>query len=246
MTEVSEQEIVERLVERGKDSHGKEKGVLGGNESCYELVNDLDRYPHAFVIGCVVDRKISAEKAWAFPYGMQNKINDFHFEEVFRRRRALANYTARHHRLGNTMGDCVRRAIEIIQREYSGDASTIWSGEPSSAAVVYRFLRFPGVGPKISTMATNILARTFKIKFSDYYSVDISVDIHVKRVFSRLGLVPEEHSNEQVVYRARELYPKFPGLLDGPCWRIGKAWCRKQDPKCDQCYMKDLCPTALQ
>ena len=239
----NEKEIANRLVERGWENHKEEGKFLGGNGSCYNLVNDLDKYPHAFVIGCIVDRRITAKIAWAFPHRMEESIGSFCFEEVYRRRRALANYTSQHHVLGKNIGKCVRRAIEIIHHDYGGNASRIWSNEPSSAAVVYRFLQFPGVGPKISTMAVNILARTFKIRFSDYYSVDISADVHVKRVFCRLGLV-QQPSVEQIVYRARELNPEFPGILDGPCWNIGRTWCAAREPKCNQCYMNDICPSA--
>ncbi|RMF00953.1 MAG: iron-sulfur cluster loop, partial [Alphaproteobacteria bacterium] len=97
---------------------------------------------------------------------------------------------------------------------------------PSSAMVVYRFLEFSGVGPKIATMAANILARSFKIPMADYYSIDISADVHVKRVFERLGLVDADPSVDQVIYRARSLNPEFPGLLDYPCWDIGRKWCK--------------------
>ena len=209
----NEKEIANRLVKRGWENHKEEGNFLGGNGSCYNLVNDLDKYPHAFVIGCIVDRRITA------------------------------SMPASSWRSWKNMGKCVRRAIEIIHHDYGGNASRIWSNEPSSAAVVYRLLQFPGVGPKISTMAVNILARTFKIRFSDYYSVDISADVHVKRVFCRLGLV-QQPSVEQIVYRARELNPEFPGILDGPCWSIGRTWCAAREPKCNQCYMNDICPTA--
>ena len=42
--------------------------------------------------------------------------------------------------------------------------------------MVYRFLEFNGVGPKIASMAANILAREFKIPFADYFSIDISAE----------------------------------------------------------------------
>ena len=65
-------------------------------------------------------------------------------------------------------------------------------------------------GPKLATMASNLLARELKVKFSDYYSIDISVDVHVKRVFHRLGLTKKKSTTEQVIYKARALNPEFP------------------------------------
>jgi len=93
-------------------------------------------------------------------------------------------------------------------------------------------------------MAANILARDFKIPFADHYSIDISADRHIRRVFTRLGLTAANASLEQVIYKARTLHPRFPGMMDLPCWEIGRNWCKEHDPECSVCYMKDLCPTA--
>ena len=104
------------------------------------------------------------------------------------------------------MSEYFHSAVRIIQVRYNGNASLIWEGRPSSAEVVYRFLQFPGVGPKIATMATNILARDFKIPLSDYYSIDVSADVHVRRVFHRLGFTPEKATTEEVIYKGRALW----------------------------------------
>lgn len=42
----------------------------------------------------------------------------------------------------------------------------------------------------------------------------------------------------------RALHPEFPGLLDLPTWQIGRTWCRPRDPRCSDCYMQPVCPTA--
>jgi endonuclease III len=148
------------------------------------------------------------------------------------------------HRFADTMSGVFHSAVRRIADVYAGDASRIWAGAPPSADVVYRFLEFDGVGPKIATMAVNILAREFKVPLAEHYSVDIAADVHVRRVFGRLHLCPPGATVEQIVYRARALSPLFPGMLDFPCWEIGKKWCRAERPLCGGCFMNDLCPTA--
>ena len=100
------------------------------------------------------------------------------------------------------------------------------------------------MGPKIATMAVNLLARNFKVQFADYYSVDISADGHVRRVFGRLGLCAPDAEVEQIIYKARALYPKFPGIMDVASWEIGRQWCGMHTCRCHECYMNDLCPSA--
>ena len=59
-------------------------------------------------------------------------------------------------------------------------------------------------------MATNILSRDFKVKLSDYYSIDISLYEHVKRMI----LIKDINNIDKIVYKSRSINPKFPGLLD--------------------------------
>ena len=75
--------------------------------------------------------------------------------------------------------------------------------------------------------------------------IDISVDTHVRRVFGRTGLVESsdlgpEH-NHRVVYKARELHPKYPAVLDTAAWSIGINYCHAKDPNCKGCPLKSLC-----
>lgn len=146
----------------------------------------------------------------------------------------------KYHRFNGVEVKNFYKAIQRIKNQYDCDASNIWNGCPSSATVVYRFLEFEGMGIKIATMAANILARQFKIKFSDY-SIDISPDVHVRRVLKKVGYLNENPTIDQVIYKAREINPEFPGLIDYSCWEIGRTYCHETNPECNECPLNCEC-----
>jgi len=248
---MNENTIRDRLVQRGQMLFDAPKQPIEFTRvaEADALVNDLENYPHAFVLACVMDRQMRAEKAWLIPYRISERLgNKFTMETLSTLSKEdverLMSEPKPLHRFVDTMSRVFYSAIQHILSKYKGNAALIWSDHPPSAEVVYRFLEFEGVGPKIASMAANILARECKIPFADYFSIDISADIHVRRVFARLGLCPENPTVEQVIYKARALYPVFPGMMDMPCWEIGRRWCRPSTLECEKCYMNDLCPTA--
>ncbi len=240
----------DRLVERGKELFNAPKETIRftKTDSADALLNDLERTPHAFVLACVMDQQIKAERAWLIPFKIATLIGDSGIVALHKLSEADINRLMREpeslHRFIDRMSRYFFLAVQRIHGQYGGDASRIWTDNPSSAEVIYRFLQFEGVGPKIASMATNILARELKIPMSDYFSIDISADVHIKRVFARLGFCGSDPSVEQVIYRARSLYPEFPGMMDLPCWEIGRTWCKPQNPKCEDCYMREVCPTG--
>ena len=244
-------EIRDRLVRHGRElfiATKRDATPFTKLEAADHLLNDLAAHPHAFVLACVMDRQIKAERAWLIPYKVSERLGSFSMQRLEQLSRIevreLMSRPEPLHWFVEKMSGAFHSAVQRIQHQYEGDASRIWQGKPSSAEVVYRFLEFDGVGPKIATMAANILARDFKIPFSDYFSVDISADSHVRRVFERLKLCDRDATVEQVIYKARSLWPEFPGLMDLPCWEIGRNWCGPKTQKCAACYMNDLCPSA--
>jgi endonuclease III len=253
---MNETAICDRLIKKGLEIFEAEKkpNNYTDESEANDLLNDLEKHPHAFVLACVMDRQVPAEKAWIIPYRFKKKLlGDFSMDRLNKLSLSeISNIMSNPplHRFIEIMSKAFYSAIQHINKRYASDASRIWKGNPSSAEVVYRFLEFEGVGPKIATMAANILAREYKIPFSDYYSIDISADVHIRKVFMRLGLIEDDSSSERAtkkaIYKARALYPKFPGLMDLPCWEIGRKWCRPQeaDSECHECFMNDLCPTA--
>ncbi|HWB09921.1 MAG TPA: hypothetical protein VG826_11880 [Pirellulales bacterium] len=247
---MSHHEITDVLVERGRRLFDGPPNFIEFTKvrEADELLNDLTLHPHAFVLACVMDRQIRAEKAWLIPFRFAQKLGTFDFSRLatltLDETRELMTKPEPLHRYTEEMSKNFHAAVVVLRQKYAGDAAKMWADCPSSADVVYRFLELRGVGPKIATMAANILAREFKIPFRDFYSIDVSADVHVRRVFGRLRLINEGDSLEAVVYRARALHPEFPGLLDYPAWEIGRRWCRPQAPLCGECYMRDLCPRS--
>lgn len=247
---INETAIKNRLVEHGKKLFNAPKKLhqFTKIEEADLLLNDLNGNPHAFVLACIMDRQIKAERAWLIPYKFMEKLGDFSMKTLCSLSLAdIHNLMFKPeplHRFVDSMAHFFHSGINRISSNYNGDASKIWSRNPSSATVIYRFLEFDGVGPKIASMAANILARDFKIPFSDYFSIDISADIHVRRVFGRLGLTSTDATIEQLIYRARSLHPEFPGLMDLAAWEIGRNWCRPKKANCQSCFMNDLCVCA--
>lgn len=209
------------------------------------LLNDLGRYPHAFLLACLMDRQVAAERAWKVPWIVRQSVGSFEFAALAALTEgdwlAIMTGPPAAHRLPNKMASVARRAVARVADRYAGDASAIWSGSPPSVRVVRRFLEFYGAGSKIATMAANILARDFRVPMADYRAIDISADVQVLRVMARLGLVEEGAGVDVVIYAARELHPDFPGIFDLALWDIGRKVCRPKDPRCADCELRSLC-----
>ena len=203
-------------------------------------------YPHLYVLCCLMDKQIDAAKAWRIPYIV---CGDFGTYDIFELNRIpLDKYLSffndrKLHRFNDSMARVFKSALERIVTQYKGKASMIWEGNPGSAAVVSRFLEFDGCGVKIATMATNLLHRALSVNYSDYSSLDISPDVHIMRVMNRLGLLPEDKKYDRTlaIYRAREVNPQYPGILDGLFWSVGKNYCRPSNPSCQDCSLHNVC-----
>jgi endonuclease-3 len=240
----------DRLVDQGTAelSAPPETLQFTGEPTVDTLINDIHSYPHAFVLAALVDRQVDARIAWRLPGKVRDRIGTFEINDLAKLDRAAWIKVLREptpaHRFIETMAGVLELGVRRIIQQYGGDASVIWSDNPTSTLVVNRFLEFHGVGPKIATMAANILVRGFHVAMSDYKAIDISADVQVCRVMGRLGFVPEDPGIEEVVRAARTLSPDFPGVFDLSLWRIGRTVCRPSNPRCDDCVLNDLCAYA--
>ena len=96
-------------------------------------------------------------------------------------------------------------------------------------------MSLPGIGPKTASVVLSFaLGRDA-----------LPVDTHVHRVSRRLGLIPPKASAERA---DRILHDLVPDGLRTPLHvgliRLGREICKAPTPRCAQCPLKDLCPTA--
>jgi endonuclease-3 len=136
--------------------------------------------------------------------------------------------------LANTKARRIQSILrEVHQREraYSLDRLSAVSDAEAREWLV----SFPGVGPK-----------TAAVVLSFAFGRDtMPVDTHVHRVTRRLGIVPPKASAEQADRLLHELIPE--GLrtpLHVGFIKLGREICKAPIPRCRQCPLKDLCPTA--
>ncbi len=220
------------------------------------LVRNIEEYPHAYVLACLMDTGVDADIAWSIPYRVYLEIGSFDIDDLFNVKQEdyikMFSGVNKWHRYPVNKAKYFYSGVQkIVTNEFmSGDASRIWANKPSSYNVISRFMDFKGCGFKIANMATNILYSHFGVELSDYSSVDIAPDAHTMRVFQRLGLTPYVEDLEiariYTILKARELYPIFPGIVDYTCWVVGREYCHPRNPKCGSCYFGDFCEKRLQ
>ncbi|KAB0676809.1 endonuclease III domain-containing protein [Aureimonas leprariae] len=92
-------------------------------------------------------------------------------------------------------------------------------------------MRLPGVGRKCADI---VMSFTFDADV-------IAVDTHVNRVANRIGITDEATADRT----AQALETRAPAWAqrDGHFWLIqfGKAVCKSQRPRCETCFLNDLC-----
>ena len=244
----SQEMIIRILADKARELHNKPRYTVPFSNIAESdaLLNNIEEYPHFFVLGCIMDRQIPAEKAWNIPYeiskicggtGFSNfaTLNLDSLKAIFNEKKL--------HRFNDQMGTNFFCAIQKIKSEYGAVASRIWTDDsPPCSEVIERFADFPGVGQKISTMATNILVREFKVPLRNQNEIDISVDSQIEKVFKRIGFVPENASKQQIIEAARKIYPEYPGLIDSVVWELGRQWCKSDFSLCYKCFLNDYCP----
>ena len=108
--------------------------------------------------------------------------------------------------------------------------------------------KFGGVVPQTIEELTSLAGVGRKtanvIRGNIYNEPSIVVDTHVKRISRKLGFAKEEDP-EKIEYELMKVLPKEHWIL----WNIqiitlGRSICVARSPKCGECFLRELCPSA--
>ena len=211
---MSDHQVVERLLRFGRSTDG----------GLYTENREADRFIrtnwNAWFIGVIFDQGIPAEKAWEAPYLLKQRLGHFNMRRlattpIAELRRVVREPPALHRYVGK-LPTWIKAAARKLIKEYSADASNIWKGCLTAGEVIERLDDFPGIGQKKAHMAARAL-HEIACDFYRWNQINMAVDVHVRRVWKRAGLV-HDTSTESIMATATRLWPKYPGELDTPTW----------------------------
>jgi uncharacterized HhH-GPD family protein len=199
--------------------------------------------PNAFLLGVLFTQGIAAERAWAGPYLLRERLGHLDPARLGAEREAVARAVAAPpalHRFKHTLGAWVGAAGARIATDWSGSAGRIWPDGTSVEDVTARLTSFDGIGRKKAAMAVSILRRHFGVQLSGIEAGTVAFDVHVRRVFLRSGLADTDDP-QTIEAAARRAVPDEPDVLDLPAWLIGRDYCHPEGPSCEECRIGAVC-----
>jgi uncharacterized HhH-GPD family protein len=202
--------------------------------------------PFAFLIAILLDQSVPAERAWAAPAVLRDRLGTLAPAALVAdpaKLQSAMTIVPMPHRFPRRVSGWILSAAERVLGLYGGNASNLWSDRPTASDLMSRLEAFDGIGQKKAAMAVEILAAD-GWEIGELNGSDVAYDIHVRRVFMRANLV-ENDTLVDITEAARRLHPERPGALDLPAWSIGRKWCRPIRPNCAACPIVWACPSAL-
>jgi len=243
------EKIKEALIQFGKQLR-KSNVKKEGNFTPINLQADdlIWNNPLAYFFAAILSQSMRAERVWEIPFILKgrlghldvHKIANIKDEEIIK----VFSQKPKLHRFPKVMALRIKKACRLIIEKYDSKVENIWNDNPRSDDLQRRFEEFDGIGQKKASMATNILVSDFGIKVKNMRGIDISYDTHIRRVFLRSSLTRRDDMN-LMIQTARKLNPEYPGILDNPCWIIGRNYCHAKNPDCIKCPISDVCPKLL-
>ena len=127
--------------------------------------------------------------------------------------------TGFYHNKAKNIIACAKELLEKYDGEVPSDLESLTS--------------LPGVGRKTANV----------IRGNIFFIDSIVVDTHVKRISKKLGLTKQDDP-EKVEFDLMDKLPRDHWILYNiHIITLGRSICKAPTPKCEECFLKDLCPS---
>jgi len=203
--------------------------------------------PFAFLVAVICDEQVRFEAAWNAPLELKRRLGHWDLRKIANDHDAVNKAFAKRPALHRWTSKTAKRVTHAAQRVlslYDGKTELLWAKTPTARVLQKRFEEFDGIGQKKAAMAVEILERDLEVPIDNLAGSDVAVDVHVRRVFLRTGLVSVDTAAE-IISAARVFNPDRPGALDLPVWEIGRQWCKPRVPLCNACAIGNECPQLI-
>ena len=205
------------------------------NERVRAILDALDR-EYGTDYRCYLDHETAYELLFSTIMSAQctdervNKVT----EKLYKKYRSLENFAAADleelkkdiYQTGfyNNKAKNIIACAKVLLEKYGGEV-------PSD---IDELTSLPGVGRKTANV----------IRGNIYNIPSIVVDTHVKRISRKLGLTDTDDP-VKAEYELMKVLPEDHWIL----WNIdiitlGRTICRAQNPDCEACFLRELCPSA--
>jgi uncharacterized HhH-GPD family protein len=235
--------VAAALLELGGQLHGQVESRLATSPEADRFVRSN---PFAFLVAVLLDQGVPAERAFAAPLLLRQRLGHLSPRRIARepgRLRRAMRLSPMPHRYPDQSSTWIISASRRIVQELEGRTDRLWADSPTARVLRRRLERFDGIGQKKAAMAVEILTRDLRVEVQELSGSDVAVDVHIRRVFLRTKLASLDTIDE-IVGVARRAHPERPGELDVPAWVVGRMWCRPRSPKCGACPISWACPSA--
>ena len=125
----------------------------------------------------------------------------------------------------------IKKVAQYIVEKYDGD---LWKVLKLPLEQARReLMSMPGVGPKTADVVLLFNARKHVIP----------IDRHIFRISRRLGFVSQNAGYEEVrAVLEKNIPERYYEDAHVLLIQFGRDYCRARKPKCDECFLSDLCP----
>jgi uncharacterized HhH-GPD family protein len=243
-----QKKVAAALLVYGRSHDPKEKDSLLEFTTNPEANHLLRTNSFAFLCAVIFDQGVPAERAWLAPFLLQRRLGYLDPVKIAGNEAAVMaaiQQVPKLHRYINKMPSWIVRAAQRVLDRYGGDASAIWSDNPTADVLQKRFDDFVGIAQKKAAMAVEILERDLGVPVRNLERSDIAYDVHIRRVFLRTRIADRDDRDHMIAV-ARQLHPNRPGELDLPAWLVGRGWCHPGVPECAPCPLTEVCPKDIE